>query len=101
MSIYQIVLTLPDSLLRVTSSADQTLLETMIQQHVPVRRACHNGSCGICKCRLKNGQIDYYERTPFGLSQDQIEQSYILPCIAYPVSDLDVDNLTLKLPRRL
>lgn len=56
------------------------------------RQSCLNGACGICRCRLISGEISYGHRLPSGLWQRDIEQGYILPCIAYKPSDSAIDN---------
>ncbi len=75
---------------------DTTLLELMREIPLPVRKACRNGACGICRCRLKTGEITYLLRAPFGLWEKEINAGYILPCIAYAVSDLVLTDLTLE-----
>lgn len=72
-----------------------TLLEAMRAIELPVRKACRNGVCGLCRCRLAAGEITYHWKEPHGLWQKDIQQGYILPCIAYPLSDLALDNPSL------
>jgi ferredoxin len=90
MTVVRISFNLAGEQVEAHSSTDQTLLELMQQLAIPVRQACRNGSCGICKCRLTKGQISYFLRAPFGLRDEQIAEGYILSCIAYPVSDLSI-----------
>lgn len=59
----------------------------------PLRRACRNGACGVCRCRLISGEIDYGSRFPYGLWQHEIDDGYILPCIAKPISDVRLGEL--------
>jgi hypothetical protein len=42
-------------------------------------------------CRLLSGQIRYRIEWP-GLSSDEKKDGYILPCIAYPQSDLVLEE---------
>jgi hypothetical protein len=42
-------------------------------------------------CRLLSGQIRYRIEWP-GLSSDEKKDGYILPCIAYPQSDLVIEE---------
>jgi len=72
-----------------------TLLEAMRASGLAVRKACRNGVCGLCRCRVVKGEITYHWKVPHGLWQKDIEQNFILPCIAYPVSDLVLDQLPL------
>lgn len=73
---------------------DQTLLAAMHDQQLPVRKACRNGGCGVCRCRLTRGDITYHQREPFALWQADIDAGVILPCIAYAVSDVVLSELS-------
>ncbi len=77
-----------------------TLLEAMGQAGLPVRQACRNGVCGLCRCRLREGEITYHWKRPHGLWQKDQEAGLILPCIAYPVTDLVLDQLTTQADSR-
>ena len=54
--------------------------------------ACRNGTCRACICLLVSGQVVYRIAWP-GLSADEKREGYILPCVAYPVTDV-----ALRLP---
>ena len=69
-------------------SATTTLPDGMRAAGLPVRKACRNGVCGLCRCRLLAGQTTYHWKAPHGLWQKDIDAGYILPCIAYPLSDV-------------
>jgi ferredoxin len=56
--------------------------------------SCRNGTCRTCICRLASGSIRYSIAWP-GLSADEKRDGYILPCVAYPTSDV-----ILQLPER-
>ena len=49
--------------------------------------SCRNGTCRSCMCRLISGQVTYRIEWP-GLSLDEKRDGYILPCVAYPASDV-------------
>lgn len=49
--------------------------------------SCRNGTCRTCICRLHSGRVDYRIAWP-GLSADEKRDGFILPCVAYPQSDL-------------
>lgn len=44
-------------------------------------------SCRTCICLLVSGQVAYRIAWP-GLSAEEKAEGYILPCVAYPVSDV-------------
>lgn len=52
--------------------------------------SCRNGTCRSCICRLVSGQVVYRIEWP-GLSLDEKREGYILPCVAYPVSDVVIE----------
>ena len=52
--------------------------------------SCRNGTCRSCICRLASGQVMYRIEWP-GLSLDEKREGYILPCVAYPVSDVVIE----------
>ena len=49
--------------------------------------SCRNGTCRTCICQLLEGQVTYCIEWP-GLSLDEKREGLILPCVAYPVSDV-------------
>lgn len=54
--------------------------------------SCRNGTCRSCICQLRSGQVTYRIEWP-GLSSEEKQEGFILPCVAYPAS-----NLVLQLP---
>lgn len=66
------------------------LLQSARQAGVDLPASCRNGTCRTCMCRLRSGQVGY--RIPWpGLSAEEKRDGFILPCIAYPESDLVID----------
>lgn len=49
--------------------------------------SCRNGTCRTCICRMASGQVSYRIEWP-GLSRDEKQEGYILPCVALAESDL-------------
>jgi len=52
-----------------------------------VDSSCRNGTCRTCICQLVSGQVVYRIEWP-GLSLDEKREGFILPCVAYPASDV-------------
>ncbi len=84
------------SSLTLSIDTDTTLLQVMHDAQLPVRKACRNGGCGVCRCRLVAGEISYGQRQPFALWEKDKADGIILPCIALARSDIKVDQLTLS-----
>ena len=49
--------------------------------------SCRNGTCRTCICQLLEGEVAYRIDWP-GLSLDEKREGFILPCVAYPLSDV-------------
>ena len=52
-----------------------------------IASSCRNGTCRTCICLLLEGSVSYRIEWP-GLSADEKNEGYILPCVAYPASDV-------------
>ena len=52
--------------------------------------SCRNGTCRSCICQLVSGQVAYRIEWP-GLSLDEKREGFILPCVAYPASDVVIE----------
>ena len=70
-----------------------SLLEAAELAGVPglqLASACRNGTCRICICQLRSGKVAYRIEWP-GLSVDEKREGLILPCVAYPLSDVVIE----------
>ena len=74
---------------RFAAPAGQPLLLSALQAGVFLESSCRNGTCRSCLCRLSSGQVTYRIEWP-GLSADEKQDGCILPCVAYPASDLEL-----------
>lgn len=73
-----------------TADALQPLLRAAALAGIVLPSSCRNGTCRACICRLRSGKVRYEIEWP-GLSADEKREGYILPCVAYPESDLVVE----------
>lgn len=51
--------------------------------------SCRNGTCRTCIGQLQSGHVRYAVEWP-GLSSEEQAEGYVLPCVAYPCSDVVV-----------
>ena len=66
---------------------DLPLLVAAEQAGLLLASSCRNGTCRTCICLLVSGQVAYRIAWP-GLSAEEKAEGYILPCVAYPGSDV-------------
>jgi ferredoxin len=67
--------------------AGQALLLSAAAAGIELPSACRNGSCRTCIARLLRGEIFYQIEWP-GLLAEEKAQGLILPCVAYPRTDV-------------
>lgn len=70
--------------------ADEVLLRAAARAGIRMPSSCRNGTCRACMCYLDEGRVGYIVERP-GLSTDEKEEGWILPCVARAVSDLRID----------
>ena len=70
--------------------ADQTLLESAESAGVPLSSSCRVGTCRTCMRRLISGEVIYRMEWP-GLLAEEKAEGWILPCVAYPASNLVIE----------
>ncbi len=70
--------------------AGLSLLEAALLDGLALPNSCRNGTCRACASRLHAGTIRYRIEWP-GLSPDEKDDGWILPCVACPVSDVAIE----------
>jgi ferredoxin len=70
--------------------ADQTLLQSLLHAGAALPVSCRNGSCRTCLSRLLHGRVSYRIAWPGLLPEEKVE-GWILPCVAYPESDVVIE----------
>jgi ferredoxin len=65
----------------------QPLLVSLEQGGIEWPSSCRNGTCRTCIAQLLRGQVRYEIEWP-GLSAEEKSEGYVLPCVAFPCSDL-------------
>jgi len=67
--------------------SNQALLLSLEQGGMDWPSSCRNGTCRTCIGQLEYGQVRYDMDWP-GLSAEEKAEAYVLPCVAFPCSDL-------------
>jgi ferredoxin len=75
---------------QVTALADGTLLQSLLAAGAGMPSSCRNGTCRTCLCRMTSGRVGYRIAWP-GLLPEEKSDGWILPCVAYPESDVVIE----------
>ncbi len=67
-------------------SPEQSLLEGIEAEGLPIIAACRSGVCGACKCQVVEGETE--SSSQMSLTPDEIEQGFVLACSTKLKSDV-------------
>ena len=70
---------------------NQNLLDAMEQGGLQWPSSCRSGSCRTCLGTLIKGEVRYEMEWP-GLSPEEKAEGCVLPCVAYPVTDVTLKD---------
>lgn len=76
--------------LELSINGDQTLLEALESEGLPIIAACRSGVCGSCKCRVVSGEVESSSQQT--LSQDEIDSGMVLACSSRVKSDIQLET---------
>jgi ferredoxin len=65
----------------------QTVLAAAAHAGLELPSSCRNGTCRTCLAALREGRVHYRIAWP-GLLPEERDGRWVLPCVAYPLSDL-------------
>ncbi len=71
------------------SESFENLLEFAEERGVGIENVCRAGVCGTCKTKLFAGEVSM--ETEEGLSLEDKQNNFFLPCVAIPLSNLVID----------
>lgn len=71
----------------VEADSETSLFGSMVRAGLGWSVSCRNGTCRTCIARLLQGKVRYEIPWP-GLSAEEKEEGYCLPCVARPVADV-------------
>lgn len=79
-----------DEGMSVTISEHETIHAASTKLGIYVPKACGMGICGSCKVKMLSGQVNMEHNG--GISEEEIEEGYILSCCSKPVDDVSIET---------
>jgi NAD(P)H-flavin reductase/ferredoxin len=65
-----------------------TILEQAELNGYTLKYGCRLGVCRVCKLRLLTGEIEYAKGTKIGLTEEELNDNYFLPCCSIAKSNI-------------
>ncbi|WP_288368033.1 2Fe-2S iron-sulfur cluster binding domain-containing protein [uncultured Alcanivorax sp.] len=76
---------------RVEVQPKETLLHAALRENINFPHSCRVGGCASCKCRLVSGKVKELTDIGYILSEEELDQGYILACQSIPQCDVTIE----------
>ena len=74
-----------DEEFKYTVEPDETILEKGLDEDIDLPFSCQSGLCTACRGKCVSGKVKMDEVE--GLSEAEIDEGYVLPCVSHPLTD--------------
>lgn len=88
MAIYKVSLQTPSGNYDIECPEEQILLDVAEDEGVDLPYSCRAGTCSSCVGIVTKGSVNQEDQN--FLDDDQIDQGYVLTCVARPLSDCTI-----------